>query len=263
MIKQPGKLSFAGCVLLAVMFGAIPARCQENAPERSPAEAEAAALKALIKSAVTEGKKILVPTAMNADAQDFMNAGKAGGSDVVESDPWKKKRLKPVTGLRRSDDENSMAAGMSAVGMMVDVHANAMSGLVATMPPEERAKMGGAGDNLAGLPADTPSRALRRSSSRATHVFYVLLGPGDRPLRLVWRQTHGDTAAISSRSVYYISDIDGELMDVVERGKGYQGRPAARLKNDDKDVLARFHLEKEFWLKKSKAGLKKKEPGSF
>lgn len=258
MIRSLRKLSFAGCVLLAAMSGSIQVKCQETVTERSPAGSEAAALKALIDSAVTEGKKVPVPTAMNADAQEFMNAGKAGGSDVVESDPWAKKRLKPAAGLRRSDDEDTMAAGMSAAGMMLDVHSDAMSGLVATMPPGERAKMGGLGDNLAGLPANTPSRALRRSSARATHVFYVLLGSGekgkpDQPLRLVWRQTHGDTAAIASRSVYYISDIDGKLIDVVERGKGFQGRPAARLKNDEKSVLERFRLEKEFWLKKSKA----------
>lgn len=257
MMQPLKKLSFACCILLAAVLGAIPAKSQETLQERSPAELETAALKALIERAVSEGEKIPVPTAANADAQDFMNAGKPGGGDVVESDPWAKKRLRPAAGLRRSNDEHAMAAGMSVTGMAMDVHADAMSGLVAAMPAEERAKMGG-GNNLAGLPANTPSRALRRGSSRATHVFYVLLGSGEkgelsRPLRLVWRQTHGDTAAISSRSVYFISDIDGKLIDVVERGKGFQGRPAASLKNSEKDVLERFRLEKASWLKKSKA----------
>lgn len=259
MIKLSRKLPLTGWLLLAIILGAVPAKCQEKLPERSPAGSEAAALKALIERAVADGEKIPVPTAANADAQDFMNAGKLGGSDVVESDPWAKKRLRPAAGLRRSNDEHAMAAGMSVTGMMMDVHADAMSQMAAGMPPEERAKMGGVGNNLAGLPANTPSRALRRGSSRATHVFYVLLGTGEeggsaKPIRLVWRQTHGDNTAIASRSVYFISDTDGNLIDVVERGKGFQGRPSARLKNDKKSILERFRLEKEYWLKNSKAG---------
>lgn len=255
MMRSMKKTPFACCLLLAAMLGAIPAKCQEALPEMSPAGAEAAALRALIERAIAEGEKIPVPTAANADAQDLMNAGKPGGSDVVESDPWAKKRLRPAAGLRRSNDEHAMAAGMSVTGMALDVHAGAMSGLAAAMPAGERAKMGGLGNNLAGLPANTPSRALRRGSSRATHVFYVLLGSGEtggseKPLRLVWRQTHGDNAAIASRSVYFISDIDGNLMDVVERGKGFQGRPGARLKNDRKGILERFRLEKKYWLGK-------------
>lgn len=253
------KLLLAICMLFAAMFGAIPATCQEQIPEKPPVELASSALKALIKRAINEGEKLPVPTTMDADAQDFMNAGQACGNDVFESDPWAKKRLRKAAGLGRSDEEQTMAAGMSAVGMMVGAHSDAMSKLVNTMPAGERDKMGGFANNLAGLPTNTPSRALRRSSSSATHVFYVLLGSNEKgemrqPLRLVWRQTHGDSAAIASRSVYYVSDIDGRLVNIVEKGKGTRGRPAARLNNDDRGIAERFRLEKEFWLKTNKAG---------
>jgi len=240
-------------MLVPTTFCTIPATCQEQVPAKPPAGSEAAALRALIKRAIGKGEALQVPATTDAEAQEFMNAGRAGGSDVVESNPWEKKRLSKASGFSRPEDDKKLAAGMTVVGMALGAQSDMMSQLISTMPAQERAKMGDLANNLAGLPTNTPCKALRRNSSGATHVFYVLLGSAEneklrKPLRLVWRQTHGDKAAIASRSIYYVSDTDGRLLDVVEKGHGFQGRPSAHLKNEDGDIAERFQAEKKFWL---------------
>jgi len=247
-----------GVLLLALLSAAglwaVPRR-----PQASPAELaaqEAAALKALIQRAVSIGEALPVPTVMGSSAQDMLNASRPGGGDVVESDPWGKKRFSGP-GLKRSGKEDmQLAAGMSAAGMAMAVGSDSITQAMAEAQAKAGAKFGQGKDNpannLAGLPAKTPSRALRLVSGSGhfavTRVFYVLLGPAGEPVRLVWRQTRGDTAAISSRSIYYVSDVDGGLMDVVEKGVRFQRRAAARLQNDDKEVAERFKREKQAWL---------------
>jgi len=254
MVKPLRKSHILAGMFFLTVFCTLPAMCQER--QAAPAETEAEALRALIERAISGGEALPVPSAADAEAQEFVNAGRAGGRDVVESP--KKLRPQKMGGIGRSNEDQKLAGGMTVVGMALGAHSDMMSQLPAAMPEQERAKMSGLATNLAGMPKDTPSKALRRSGSRATHVFYVLLGKDEngkanKPVRLVWRQTHGDKAAIASRSIYFITDADGTLLDVVERGKGYQGRARARLKNEDKDIAERFKLEKRFWLGKSKA----------
>ncbi|MBI5883217.1 MAG: hypothetical protein HZB91_08940 [Elusimicrobia bacterium] len=215
----------------------------------------------MILRAVSAGEDLPVPTIMGSAAQDMMNAGRPGGDDVVESDPWGKKRFHGPGFARGGDEDLKMAAGMGVAGSVMaaasEVMTKAMLAVQAKVNVRTGTSKGNFADNLVGLPADTPSRALRSLSGRGpdgtTRVFYVLRGldaqgkPG-QPVRLVWRQTHGDIVSIASRSVYYVSDVDGNLLDVVEQGIRFQRRPAARLKNDDKALAERFRLEKRFWL---------------
>ena len=256
-------LSFLGAALAAILL-TLSAAAQEQPPKEAQAAKEAAALKALIQKTVLTGENLALPTKMEAFGLDMMNAGIKDDTrgDVVESDAWsKKKRLKttsfdtPKKNFNTTKEDPVMGGATYAVGLGLVVSGEAQDRVTSHLEATTNENLGN--KNLAGMPAGGPSKALRAitgsGQSAITHVFYVLLkadarGQVPKPARLVWRQTHGDDVAIASRSTYFVSDLEGNLLNVDENGYSHKG-PRARIKYDDKDRQERFRLEKQSWLK--------------
>jgi len=256
-MKSTKKIISVFGVALAAILLALPAASQEQSAKEAQAAKEAAALKILIEQTVSTGENLSVPTDAESAGQEMMNAGAKtrDTGNVVESDPWGKKRLKP-THFDNQKEDPGMAAITAAVGMTMATSEHKRAEFTSSVEAKTGEHLGN--PNLAGLPAGGPSKALRQTLGSGhfavTHVFYVLMmpnAPGEapQPVKLVWRQTRGEDIAIASRSTYFVSDLEGNLLDVIERGYGYKSQPSAPRKKQDKAARDRFKAEKQSWLK--------------